>query len=57
MIVWAYYLLQGRLWLAPDNADMRQIASLLGEINAIADDKFIWNVKTHPIDMDVNLAA
>ena len=36
---------------------MWQIAPLLGKINAIADHKFIRNVKAYPIDMDVDLAA
>ncbi len=36
---------------------MRQIAALLGEVDAIADDKFIRYVKANPIHIDVNLAA
>ena len=40
-----------------DNANMRQIASLLGKINTITNHKFVRNVKAHPIDVYVDLAT
>jgi len=36
---------------------MRQVAALLGIVNAIANNKIIWNIKSNPIDLYVNLTA
>ena len=35
------------------HTDMRQIAALLGEVDPIADDKFIRNVKADPVDRHI----
>ena len=36
---------------------MRQIAPLLREIDAIADDEFVGDVEPDPVDLDLDLAA
>ena len=58
MIFWSDQIWFGAwMGLIANHADMWQIASLLGKVDAVTDDKFIWNIKADPVHMDINLAA
>ena len=52
------HLFQGRwaLFLV-HNADMGQIAALLGEVDSVADDEFIRNVKADPVYRHIYFAT